>query len=99
SRPLGIFFGFRITAPALTGPAHGPRPASSTPQTSPGIAQAFSSSMSGPLAMSGSHSPDRVVTEAAGQVVVDHAIGLHEGIDDHRPAELEALAFKRLGHG
>src|SRR5258706_5652747 len=72
SKPLGTFFGLRITAPALTGPAHGPRPASSTPQTRPPM-KAFSSSMVGPLAISGLH---RVMTEAAGQVVVDHADGL-----------------------
>ena len=33
SMPGGRSSGFRITAPAETGPAHGPRPASSTPQT------------------------------------------------------------------
>src|SRR2546425_7230728 len=34
ARPLIRRSGFRITAPAYTGPASGPRPASSTPQTS-----------------------------------------------------------------
>ena len=33
SRPSGIFRGSRITAAATTGPAHDPRPASSTPAT------------------------------------------------------------------
>ena len=35
-RPTGIRRGSRITAAAVTGPAQGPRPASSTPQTGPG---------------------------------------------------------------
>ena len=35
SMPTGMSSGSRITAPAETGPAHGPRPASSTPQTGP----------------------------------------------------------------
>ena len=34
--PLGIFFTFKITAAATTGPASGPRPASSMPATMPG---------------------------------------------------------------
>ena len=34
-RPSGILFGTNITAAATTGPANGPRPASSTPQTRP----------------------------------------------------------------
>src|SRR5207302_8419206 len=93
SSPLGTFFGLRITAPALTGPAHGPRPASSTPHTGLPM-KAFSSSMVGPLAISGLH---RIVAEAAGQVVVDHADRLHPGVDDHRSDELEALGLQRLG--
>src|SRR5258708_10398302 len=93
SRPLGTFFGLRITATALTGPARGPRPASSTPQTRPPM-KAFSNSMVGPFAISGLH---RVMTEAAGQVIVDHADGLHPGVDDHRAHELEALGLQRLG--
>jgi len=50
SRPFGSFFGLRITAAALTGPAHGPRPASSTPQTGPPM-KARSSFRVGPRAM------------------------------------------------
>src|SRR5258708_33740363 len=92
SRPFGTFFGLRITAPALTGPAHGPRPASSTPHTGPPM-KAFSSSMVGPLAISALH---RLVAEAAGQVVVDHADRLHPGVNDHRAHELEALGPQRL---
>src|SRR5215207_2308391 len=34
--------------------------------------------------------------EAAGEVVVDHADRLHEGVDDRRPDEVEALGLERL---
>src|SRR6185503_10623087 len=85
SRPLGTLFGSRITAPALTGPAHGPRPASSTPQTRPPT-KAFSSSMEGPLAIS-RHPANRRVPEAGRLVVVDDPDGLHPGVDDHRADE------------
>jgi hypothetical protein len=36
-RPLGIFARLRMTAAATTGPASGPRPASSTPATRPSV--------------------------------------------------------------
>src|ERR1700739_2160328 len=48
SIPLGSLREGRITAAAETGPAHGPRPASSTPQTGP-APQSFSSVRLGPI--------------------------------------------------
>src|ERR1700726_2243300 len=36
---------------------------------------------------------------ASNEMVVDHADGLHEGVDDGRPAELEAAPRQFLGHG
>src|ERR1700733_6467052 len=36
---------------------------------------------------------------AGDEMVVDHADGLHEGIDDGRAAELEAALRQFLGHG
>jgi hypothetical protein len=44
--PLGMALGSRMTAAAVTGPAQGPRPASSTPQTGWGLCA--SSDQSGP---------------------------------------------------
>ena len=37
--------------------------------------------------------------EARRLMVVDHADGLHEGVGDHRPAELETARLQGLGHG
>ena len=42
ARPSGMAFGSRITAAAITGPASGPRPASSTPATMPPAASSRS---------------------------------------------------------
>src|SRR5439155_22529515 len=67
----------RITAAADTGPAHGPRPASSTPHT--GAGQSRSSRRCGRFGSAmGVRAPQRlhlVMTETAGNVVVDHADG------------------------
>ena len=95
-RPLGTLLGWRITAAADTGPAQGPRPASSTPHTGPS-ARPFQPHV-GPPFIRPDPSAHRLVAKAACEVVVDHAGRLHEGVDDHRSDELEAPGLERLGH-
>jgi hypothetical protein len=40
-----------------------------------------------------------IIPEAADQMVVDHADGLHEGVANRGADELEAVVFQRFAHG